>query len=88
MRLSAAKGAAQISTASVSRVRGEEDAAMPAPGKERPQARFGSQDGPQDEIVLQDQVAYPRFTVPVRAELEMFLERYGKEARLSLMMLM
>ena len=61
---------------------------MPAPGKERPQVRFGVQEGPQDEIELQDQVAYHRFTVPVRAELEMFLDFYGKEPRVSLMMLM
>jgi hypothetical protein len=61
---------------------------MPAAGQEGPQVRFGSQDGPQDEVELQDQVAYPRFTVPVRAELEMFLDLYGKEPRVSLMMLM
>ena len=61
---------------------------MPAAGQERAEARFGLQDGPQGEIVLQDQFAYPRFPVPFRAEREMFLELYGKEARVSLMMLM
>jgi hypothetical protein len=50
--------------------------------------RFGVQDGPQDEIELQDQVSYHRFTVPVQAELEMFLDFYSKEPRVSLMMLM
>ena len=88
MGLPAAERTAEISTAPVSRVGRKEDAAVPAAGQEGPQARFGLQNGPQDEIVLQDQIAYPRFPVPVRAELEMFLELYGKEARVSLMMLM
>jgi hypothetical protein len=88
MRLPAAKGTAQISTIPVSWIGGKKDAAMFAAGQERPQVRFGVQEGPQDEIELQDQAAYPRFTVPVRAELEMFLDFYGKEARVSLMMLM
>lgn len=50
--------------------------------------RLGLQDGPQDEIVLQDQVEYRWLTVPVRAELEMRLDLYGKKARVSLIMLM
>lgn len=60
---------------------------MPAAGQQGPQARFGFQEGPQDEIELQDQVAYLRFTVPVGPELEMFLDFYDKKDSVSLMML-
>jgi hypothetical protein len=62
--------------------------AVPATGKTSPQARFGPQNGPQDKIVLQHEIAYFAFAVPIPAKLEMFLDSYSKKARFSLMILM
>ena len=61
--------------------------AMPATGQASPQAGFGPQNGPQDEIVLQHESAYFALAVPARAELEMLLDFYGQKPRVSLMIL-
>jgi hypothetical protein len=49
---------------------------------------FGSQDGPQDDIVLEHESSYLASAVPARAKLKMLLDSYGKKPRLSLMILM
>jgi hypothetical protein len=55
----------------------EENPAMPATGQAWQQVRFGPQNGPQDEIVLQHESAHFALAVPIPAELEMLLDSYG-----------
>lgn len=52
-----------------------------------PQLRSGFEQGPQDEVVLQDEPAHLQLVMPPRTELEETLDFYGKKARFSLMML-
>jgi hypothetical protein len=66
----------------------EEDPTMPAPGQASPQMRLSPKNRPQDEIVLENEPGYLVPAVPPCQELEMFLDLYGKKARVSLMMLM
>ena len=47
---------------------------------------MGSLNRPQDDIVLQDEIANLAQTIPVRPELKTLLDLYGKKLRLSLMM--
>jgi hypothetical protein len=57
MSFAAAEGAAQILATGVTRMREKKDPAMPAPRQASSQRGFGSQDRPQEKIVLQDQGA-------------------------------
>lgn len=66
----------------------EKDAAMLAASQATSQMGLGSQHGPQDDIVFQDEAANLATAVPVRLKLKMPLDPYGKKPRLSLMMLM
>lgn len=49
---------------------------------------MGSQRGPHDDIVFEDETANLAMAVPVRPKLKMLLNPYGKKPKLSLMMLM
>ena len=69
-------------------MREEEDPAMPAALQAPPQVGMGSQNRPQDDIILKNKIADLAPVVPVRPELKMRLDPYGKKPRLSLMMLM
>jgi hypothetical protein len=88
MRIFASKGTTQVAAPGVTWMSQEENPAMPASGQAWPQVGFGPQNGPQDEIVLQHESARLAPAVPIRAELEMLLDFYYKNARLSLMILM
>jgi len=88
MRHPTAEGTPQIGTPAVARVGEKEDPALKAPGQARPKPGFGMQDGTQDEVVLLDQLAHALLMVPIRAEIEMPLDRYGKKPRRSLNRLM
>jgi len=84
----AAERTPQIGTLAVARVGEKEDPALTASGQARPKAGFDAQDGTQDEVVLPDQLAHTLLVVPVRAGIEMPLDRYGKKPRRSLNRLM
>jgi hypothetical protein len=77
MRIFAPKSTTQIAAPGITGMGQEEDPAVPAAGQASPQARFGPQNGPQDEIVLQHKSVYFALAVPDRAELEMLLDFYG-----------
>jgi len=49
---------------------------------------MGSQNRPQDDIILQDEIADLAPAVPVRLKLKTRLDPYGKKPRLSLRILM
>lgn len=85
--LFAAKGTAQVLTAGVTWMGKEEDVAMLAALQAPPQVRMGSQDRPQYDIILKDEIADLVPVVPVRPKLKMPLDPYGKKPRFSMMML-
>ena len=87
MRIFAPKSTTQIAAPGITRMGQEEDSAVSATGQASPQTRLGPQNGPQDEIVLQHDGAYFALAVPIPAELEMFLDSYGKKPRFSLIIL-
>jgi hypothetical protein len=60
---------------------------MPAPGEAWPQVGLLPENGSQEEVVLEDETANLAPAVPTRPELEMLLDPYRKNARLSLMTL-
>jgi len=66
----------------------EENPTMLAASQASPQVGMGSQNRPQDDIILQDEIAGFAPAVPVRPELKAPLDPYDKKPRLSLMMLM
>ena len=91
--LSAAKGTAQVLAlpliaTGVAWMGQEEDAAMLALSQAALQVGMGSQDRPQDGVILKDESADLTLVVPVRPELKMPLDPYGKKPRVSLRMLM
>ena len=61
---------------------------MPAAGPARPEVRPVRKHDPHGEIVLADEITHLAGSVPVRAELEMPVDFYGKKPRVSLMILM
>jgi hypothetical protein len=77
MRFLAAKRTTQIAASGITGMGQKENPAIPATGQAWPQARFGPQNGPQDDIVLQHESAHLALAVPARAELEMLLDFYG-----------
>ena len=77
MGLLASESTTQIAAPSITGMSQEENPAVPAAGQASPQARFGPQNGPKDEIVLQHKSAYFALAVPAGAELEMLLDFYG-----------
>lgn len=85
--LSAAKRTTQVLTAGVAWMGDEEYPAIPAVLQAPSQVGVGSQKRPQDDIVLQDEIANLAQVVPVRPKLKMPRDLYGKKPRLSLMML-
>jgi hypothetical protein len=85
---STAKGTTQIAASGVTGMGDEENPAMTAASQTLPQFWMGSQHRPQDEIILQYQVANVAAVVPVGPELEMLLDFYCKKPKLSLMILM
>ncbi len=88
VRFPAAKGAAQVFTARVTRMSKEEYPAMPATLQALPQMGMGSQNRPQHDIILKDEGAGLALTVPVRPKLKMPPDGYNKKPRFSLRMLM
>ena len=85
VRLSAAKGAAQVFTARVTRMSEEEDPAMPAALQASPQVGMGSQNRPQHDIILKDESADLALAVPVRPRLILPPDLYSKKPRFSMM---
>ena len=73
---------------SVARIGQEKDPAMPATGEAGPKVRIGILNGPQEEIVLQNEITHSLPEVPSRVKLEMLLDFDSKKPRLSLKMLM
>ena len=90
VKLRAAEGATEVLTRRVARVRDKEDPAVPAPGKKPPHLGLVSQDGAQDDVVIQDELAHLATGVPViiRGRLEALLDFYEKVPRVSFTMLM
>jgi hypothetical protein len=84
----AAKRTAEIPPAPISRVGDEQNPAMATARKAAPQVRFVPQNGPEDEIVGQDEIADRALAVPCPGKLKMSLNFYSKKAKLSPMMLM
>jgi hypothetical protein len=76
VRIFAPKRTTKVAAPGVTRMGQEENPAMPATGPALPQARFGPQNGPQDDIVLQHKGTYFALAVPVRPELEVLLDLY------------
>jgi hypothetical protein len=76
MRNFASESTTQIAAPGITGMSQEEDPAVPTSRQASPQAGFGPQDGPKDEIVLQHKSAYFALAVPARAELEMLLDFY------------
>jgi hypothetical protein len=73
--LAASEGAGQITPSRVARMTQEENPAMAATAQAESQLRFLFQQGVQDNVVLPHQFPDRRVaTVPVPAELEMFLD--------------
>ena len=88
VRLYAAKGAAQVFTARVTRMSEEEYPAMLTALQAPSQVGMGSQNRPQHDIILKDEVADLALAVPVRPKLKIPPDRYNKKLRFSLRMLM
>lgn len=84
--LSAAKRTAKIPATRVARMGEEKNPAMPATSTEALQGRLLLQHGPQDGIMIQDQVSQRALSVPVSPKLEMLLDSQYKNASVSLMM--
>lgn len=74
--LSAAKGATQVLATGVAWVGEEEYPAMPAALQAPSQVGMGSQNRPQDDVILKDEIARLAPTVPVRPELKTPLDPY------------
>jgi len=85
--LSAAEGAPQVLSAGVAWMGEEEYPAMPAALQAPSQVGMGSQNRPQDDVILKNKIADLAPPVPVRQELKLPRDLYGKKPRLSLMML-
>ena len=95
MRLSAAKGTTQVLTTTqalkvdIAWMGDEENPAMLAASQALPQVGMGSQNRPQHDIILKDEIAAGLVpVVPVRPKLKVPLDPYGKKPRFSLKMLM
>jgi hypothetical protein len=76
MNFPASKGTTQITAPGVAGMGKEENPAMPAPGETGSKMGLRPQDGPQDEVVLQDETGHLLQPVPVRTELETLLDSY------------
>ena len=86
MGLPAAKRTTEILAPSISRIRKKVDPTMPAAGPIEPQMGFLPEQRAQDDVVLPDQS--PNIfvaTVPLRAELEVFLDFNYQKPRVWLM---
>gem|GEM_PF-5345240 len=86
--LFAAKGATQVVTAGVTWMSEEENPTMPAAFQTSSQVGMGSQNRPQYDIILKDEIAGLAPVVPVRPKLKMPPDPYDKKPRFSLRMLM
>lgn len=86
--LAAAKGTTQVLATGVAWMGEEEYPAMPAALQAPSQVGLGSQNRPQDDVILKDETAGLAPAVPVRPELKTPLDPYCKKPRFSLMMLM
>lgn len=89
MRLFTAKGTTQVLTVGITWMGKEEDMAMLTALQAPPQVGVGSQNRPQHDIILKDEItAGIAPVVPIRSKFEMLRDPYGKKPKLSLMILM
>lgn len=88
VRIFAPKRATEILTAGVTWMGQEENPAMPAAHQISLEAGLGSQNGPENEIVLQREIPDLALTVPARPKLKMFLDFCDQKPSVSLMILM
>lgn len=89
VRLFTAKGTTQVLTVGITWMGKEEDMAMLTALQAPPQVGVGSQNRPQHDIILKDEItAGIAPVVPIRSKFEMLRDPYGKKPKLSLMILM
>jgi hypothetical protein len=74
MRLSASQWTPQVAPPGVTRMRQEENPAMPTPAQTSPQVGSRPQHRPQHHVILLHQSAHFALAVPIGTELEMLLD--------------
>ncbi len=86
--LFATKGTTQVIALGVTWMSEEENPTMPAAFQTSSQVGMGSQNRPQYDVILKDEIAGLAPVVPVRPKLKMPPDPYDKKPRFSLRMLM
>jgi hypothetical protein len=88
MGLSAAEQTTQIAPAGIASMSGEKDTAMPTARQADGQVRLGSEDRPQEDVILQDQGGYVSPSIPAPPKLEILRDPDCKKPKLSPRVLM